>query len=344
MKFLSNIGTCAKNVGGVAARKISAKSPEILFALGVATFAGTMVTAVIATMKGAEEVIDKHNRRMLEIDNGLEIAKEGNVVTEETEEVPEAPSYSIEEARKDRFLAYCETFLGFGKVYGPTIVLGATSLTCFAASYGILKTRNVALSGLYYTTKKGFDEYRERVKRELGEEADQHFRYGYESLHKEKVGVVDADGNVTEETRDIDVVPWDEEERGDNTFLFAPETSTHFQMDEVHNDSTLSVSRSNMQLEFDKNGRHGVLFLNEVLRDLGLKEIKEGQYTGWAKGYGDPYIDYRVKKVYRPMPQNDPIRNPLGLKYQCVYLLDFNTCGYVLDKLPEREARAEIEG
>lgn len=336
MKFLSNVGVKVKHAGSIVGRKVSAKSPEILLVLGAASFVGTIVLACKAAANKSGEVKEKHERRMLEIDNSLEIASEDSIeVDEEGNEIKK--SYTLEEARKDRFTAYCETGLGYARIYAPAILLGTFSLVCFGASYGIMKKRTVAISALYSASEKAFNEYRERVKKELGEEKDKQFRYGYEKLKGEKIAFVDEDGNEKVTKQDIDTVPWDEDvdgierrELGDGTFEFAPWTTFKYADNDILDSTTLSVSRENMQYKFDHEES---LFLNDVLHDLGMKKIPEGQLVGWKKGMGDPYIDYRVQRIYHELPKNDPVHNPKGLKYQITYKLEFNTCGLMWNKI-----------
>lgn len=336
MKFLSNVGVKVKHAGSIVGRKVSAKSPEILLVLGAASFVGTIVLACKAAANKSGEVKEKHERRMLEIDNSLEIASEDSIeVDEEGNKIKK--SYTLEEARKDRFTAYCETGLGYARIYAPAILLGTFSLVCFGASYGIMKKRTVAISALYSASEKAFNEYRERVKKELGEEKDKQFRYGYEKLKGEKIAFVDEDGNEKVTKQDIDTVPWDEDvdgierrELGDGTFEFAPWTTFKYADNDILDSTTLSVSRENMQYKFDHEES---LFLNDVLHDLGMKKIPEGQLVGWKKGMGDPYIDYRVQRIYHELPKNDPVHNPKGLKYQITYKLEFNTCGLMWNKI-----------
>lgn len=322
MKFLSNVGTMVKKTALLSKAKISAKSPEILMVVGAVTFVGTVVVACKQTLK-CEEVLDAHERKMKDIEDCLELAKE-----EES-----GVSYDEEMAKKDKAIAFVQTGLGFAKIYAPAILLGVVSITSFGCSFHIMKKRNLALSLAYGALDHAFKEYRGRVKEELGEETDQYFRYGYKKV---KNGIIAKKNPETGELeaskeKDIDTVPWEE---GDGTldnatFVFAPETSKYYFPDELHNQMSIQAARNNMQIDFDMKG---FLFLNDVLRSLGLQEVPYGQLVGWKKGIGDPYIDFRAKPVYRKA-SSDRNRNPLGLEYECIYEFDFNTCGIIWDKI-----------
>ncbi len=305
-----------------AGAKISKRSPEILMVAGGITFIATVVVACKQTLK-CEDVLDKHERAMNDIEACIEMA----------EEEPEKVEYSLEDAKKDRFIAYVHTGLGFAKVYAPVVILGAISMTCFGCSFNIMKKRNLALTAAYTALDTAFSKYRSRVREELGEDTDKHFRYGYTKVKNALIAGKDADGNdIAVVADEIDTVPWNEEGDGtldDATFIFAPETSKFWGVDELHNDMTIMAAQNVARVNY---GMKGHLFLNEVLVDLGLKEVPYGQLVGWVKGTGDDYIDFHVDKVHRKA-STDPNRNPLGLQYETIYQLRFNTCGIIWDKI-----------
>ena len=332
MNFLSNAKCFVKTASGKLGRKVSAKSPEILIGLGVVSFVGTVVLACNVTAKKTEEIKEKHKRTLADIDNSLEIANEESDTVEVSEDgsVVEK-SYTIEEAKKDRFTAYLETGVSYARVYAPAVLLGAFSVTCFAASYGIMKKRTVAISALYSATEKAFNEYRERVRKELGKEKDEEFRYGYKRVKKADATYMN-DGEEVSKKEDIDTVPWDESDKKEygTTFEFAPWTTFKYAENDILDSTTLSVSRENMQYKYDQQG---YIFLNDILEDLGIKKVPYGQIVGLKKGIGDSYVDYRIKRVFHELSPNDKIYNPKGLKYQITYILDINTCGIIWDKI-----------
>ena len=325
MKVLSKLGNSLKVTAIKAGMKVSKRSPEILMVAGGITFVATVVVACKQTLK-CEDILDKHGRAMDDILACQEMAQED----------PEKVEYSEQDAKKDKFIAYVHTVAGFAKVYAPAIGLGIVSITCFGCSFNIMKKRNLALTAAYTALDSAFKGYRKRVVDDLGEETDRYFRYGYQKVKKGLIAGKDKDGNdIAVKGENLDTVPWDEEGKpGDGTldgatFIFAPETSKYYFPDEVHNDSSISAERNCLQVDFDQKG---FLFLNDVLRALGLKEVPYGQLVGWKKGLGDPYIDFRTKKVYRKASP-DKNRNPLGLEYECIYEFDFNTCGIIWDKI-----------
>lgn len=321
-QFLTKIGTSVKGFAYRAGAKVQKRSPEILLVTGGITFVATVVVACKQTLK-CEEVLDKHERDMTNIENCLELA----------EEDPDKVDYTLEDAKRDRFIAYCHTGLGFAKVYAPAVLLGVVSLTCFGCSFNIMRKRNLALTAAYTALDSAFKTYRKRVKDELGDESDQYFRYGYKKVKDALIAGKDADGNdIAVVADEIDTVPWDEEGENktpDHIFVFAPETSKYWGVDEIHNDMTIASVKNVAQVDYNMKG---FLFLNDILKALGMSEIPYGQLVGWMKGVGDDYLDFGVRKVYRKA-SSDPNRNPLGLKYECIYELEFNTCGMIWNKI-----------
>ena len=327
MKALKNIGNSIKGAGCRVGAKVAKRSPEILMITGGVTFIATIVVACRQTLK-CEDILDKHERSMDDIQACIEMAAED----------PEKVQYSDQDAKRDKFIAYCHTGLGFAKVYAPAILLGVVSITCFGCSFRIMKKRNLALTAAYATLDSAFKGYRKRVVDELGEESDKYFRYGYKKYKNALVEKIDPETGEIKEVKEkvIDTVPWDEEEDGiknrminDGIFVFAPETSRRWGPDELHNDATIQSVRNVAQVNYDCK-KH--IFLNEILRELGMDEIPYGQLVGWCKGIGDDEIEFKINKVYRKA-SSDPNRNPLRLSYECVYELEFNTCGVMWDKI-----------
>ena len=312
MKFLSKVGNGMKGFGTRTGARIKAKSPEILLVCGVVSFVGPVVVACKQTMK-AEEILDEHERKMAEVQTCLDMASEEESTV----------SYTEEQAKKDRFIAWKDTAISFTKLYFPAAVLGVVTITCFGASYGIMKKRNVGLGIAYAAVDKAFKDYRERVRGELGEAADRRFNTGV-GYATGKVLEEKEDGSTEIVEKEVETVPFDEDGNEGCRFFFSEDTSKCWQPTKILNDMTLQASRNYMQNKFEIQG---FLFLNDVLESLGMEKVPDGQLVGWLKGMGDPYIDYRIQEVYRPSRKNN------GTDFEVVYILDFNHCGIIWDKI-----------
>ena len=92
-----------------AALKLSKHSPNLLFGAGVVGIVGTVVLAARATLK-VESVLEEAQTTLVDI-NSLE-----------------NENYSEEDRVKDKALVYVQTGIKLGKLYGPSVLLGAASM------------------------------------------------------------------------------------------------------------------------------------------------------------------------------------------------------------------------
>ena len=175
--------TCGK-VGAT----LDKRSPEILLAFGIISFVGAVATSVNSTLK-VEKVISNHIEKINEI---KDLAESGTteITDEKTGEVVELTPDVVKRVKAVR---YVKMGLAVTKLYAPTIIFTTLGLTCFLASFGIMKKRNAALAVGLSTLRTAFDEYRSRVVRDLGAEADEHFLYDTVEEVRERE-VVDDNG------------------------------------------------------------------------------------------------------------------------------------------------------
>lgn len=314
-QFLTKI----KSVGSVLLLKGKKYSPEILTAIGIGGFIGTVIVACNATTK-AEAVIEEHEYKM----NAIEEAKE---ITED---------YTAQDAKEDTVLVYVQTAKGFLKLYLPTFTLGALSIACFLGAHGIMKRRNAAVIAAYGILEKSFANYRNRVIDELGKDKDFHFMYDtkYEEVTVEET---DENGKTKKVKKQIQVM---------NT---APDGSSMYaryfaeQVFDAETGDYTGSSQWSPQAEYNafnlviKNqwaNEHlkarGFLFLNDVYEELGFPKTKAGQVVGWYwQGDGDNYVSFG--------PEIDAIMNKTAgyLVYRdgSPILLDFNVDGVILEMI-----------
>ena len=169
--------------GAARATKIFCKknSPELLLAAGVVTFVGTCVMVAKETLK-QQEIADEFHTEKTDIKMDRAQIDEDN--------------YPEKAYRKDITGCYLR-FVGKSALnYAPASALAGLSLTCFMASYGILKKRNVALLAAYNAVNEAFQAYRKRVIDKEGAEAD-HFYMTGQKL--KTITVTDEDGKKHKE-------------------------------------------------------------------------------------------------------------------------------------------------
>lgn len=291
-------------------------SPEILVVAGVIGVVTSAVMACKATTK-VGEILEKTKEDVEAIHK-----------CEEDESVKD--QYSSEDAKKDLAIVYVQTGVKFAKLYGPSVVLGALSITSILASNNILRKRNVALSAAYAAIDKGFKEYRSRVIERFGEEVDRELRFNLkakkfdetvidEETGKEKKvkknGFVVNRADISDYARFFD--KYTEDEDG-NSILNSNWVNNY--------DYRMSFLKAQERYANDLLKAKKRVFLNEVYEMLGFPRTKAGQIVGWAydpeNPKGDNYIDFGLF--------SDNLRCVDDESDQAI-LLDFNVDGNIWD-------------
>lgn len=298
MKFIPNGASLAL---GRAALKTRKHSPVIMFSVGIAGSVASTVLACRATLK-LEEVLQQS-----------EIKKDQIAYAEEhkPEEV-----YSKKDAENDRRILRVQTVANVAKLYAPAICVGVASIGLLTGSHVVLTKRNTALLAAYGVLERGFNEYRARVRDELGEAKDLEYRYG--AVDKEIV----EEGEHGHEVKTIRRIDPD-----------AP-TSIYARKFEEGNPNWKPFSERNQffircQQDWanDRLQSRGHVFLNEVYDALGLERTREGSVVGWILGgNGDGYIDFGLKDDHQQ------VADFFSGRVDSVWL-DFNVDGTIWDKI-----------
>lgn len=301
----------ASNLMGKTGLKLKKYSPEILVVAGVVGTVASAVMACKATLK-VNDILEESKKQ---IDTIHECAADASRV--------ESGRYSPEDAKKDLTVVYAQTGLKFVKLYGPSVILGALSITSILASNNILRKRNVALGAAYAALDQGFKDYRKRVVDRFGEEVDRQLKY---NLKTEKIEEKVTDPETGKEKKVKSTI-----EISDGMFVspyarFFDEGSRYF---EKNPEMNLMFLRAEQNFANDRLRARGYLFLNEVYERLGIPTTKTGQVVGWIydpkNGKGDNYVDFGIYDMHR-----EKVRDFVN-GYERVVLLDFNVDGDILD-------------
>lgn len=253
-----------------------ANSPHIFFGIGLVGTVASTVLACRATLKLREtlEQVESDVKATAEMDDP-----------------------------KDKVYAYVRGGMMLGRLYGPSVAVGAVSVACLTGSHVQLTRRNTALMAAYATLQKAFEEYRARVQEQLGDEREQ-------NLH---LGAKEGEGKGTSKV----VTPgeWSAYAR------FFDEGSTQFQKDAELNRLYITCQQTYLtQLLLTR----GHVFLNEAYDALGLERTREGAVVGWVypSDKGDNYISFGMHNL----------RNANFLDgTEPRILLDFNVDGVIYD-------------
>lgn len=281
-------------------------SPEILITAGTIGVVTSAVLACKATLK-LNNVLDESKNTIKKIH---EVSEDENM----------KDKYTEEDAKKDLTITYVQTGVKIAKLYAPSIILGALSLTAVLASNNILRKRNVALAAAYTAIDRSFKEYRGRVVERFGKELDNELRYNIKAKEIEET-VTDENGNEKTVKKTINVA--DPNLYSDYARVF-DESCIGWSKTPEYNLVFLKQQQAHANKLLQQNG---YLFLNEVYDMIGVPRSKAGQVVGWIydekNPIGDNYVDFGIYDITR-----EKVRDFVN-GYERSILLDFNVDGNV---------------
>lgn len=240
--------------------KANASSPTVLVIAGVGGLVATAVMAAKAT-RHLDPVMDEHYKGRMEIAEKVYVTKRAR--------------------QQDLLKLYTGTGMSLGKIYGPTVFVGASSTIAVLGGHRILRGRQIATLAAYSGLADQFQGYRDRVTKTLGTEVEKGIYEGARGEWKES----DTKGEYKLEPvfdglprEDAYLRPWYDE--GNTNWVPDATSNRHF--------LTGVQTHMNNLLRF-----RGHVFLNEVYDALGMQRVPEGAIAGWLhNGDGDNYVDF----------------------------------------------------
>lgn len=269
-------------------------SPNALFGAGVVGVVATAVLASKATL-GLEDILEETEKNLI----AAKYTRENH-----------ADKYTEEDLKKDKVIIYSRAAMRIARLYAPAICVGSLSIAALTGAHVIMNRRNVALTAAYATLEKGFNEYRDRVREEFGDDREYDLRHG---IKTEKV----KDGNKKIEKRRNPELP-------SIYARFFDEYSNQWMPNPEYN-KTYLINQQNYANDMLRSRGH--VFLNEVYDKLGIPRSKEGAVVGWVAGEGDDYIDFGIFDGEREARRSFVNGNEASI------LLDFNVSGVIYDKI-----------
>lgn len=299
-----NLGI-VKTISKVAGRtglKLQKHSPEILMAAGITGIIVSTVMACRATRK-LDYVIDEQYEEKIYVED---LYSEGEI---------DHKAY-----QKNLAKVYAKTGLRIVKLYGPAVTLQIASIGCVLGAHGILKKRNVALMAAYKAVEQSFNDYRQRVIEEFGEEKDYDLKHG---IQHEKVKVDEDGKKVTKTLNKADPNSISQYAR------FFDAASKEWQGIPEYD---LMFLKSQQNYMNDLLHARGHVFLNEVYDALGLERSRAGAVVGWILTKdGDNYVDFGIFDGDRPRTRAFVNKTEENI------LLDFNVDGVIYDLIEEED-------
>lgn len=306
-KFMNGVNRTLSKAGF----QIKKHSPEILIVAGIAGVVTSAVMACKATTK-INDILDQTKEEVGKVNDALA-----------NEKIPE-DVYSKEDAKKDLAIIYIQTGVKLAKLYGPSLILGALSITSILASNNILRKRNVALAAAYATIDNSFKEYRSRVIEHFGKDLDRELKYNIKAKEISET-TVDENGKETIVTKTVPVV--ESEEPSDYARFFCEGCAGWTKDPEMN--LVFLKQQQNWANELLKTRGH--LFLNEVYDMLGIERSKAGQVVGWVYDETNPdcdnYVDFGIYDIYNER------KRAFVNGWERSILLDFNVDGNIYSLL-----------
>jgi hypothetical protein len=268
-----------------------ANSPHIFFAVGVVGAVGATFLACRATLK-LEETLDDIHAEVREVKDVAETIRETD-----------------KEYYKDIGYVYGKSALRLGRLYGPSVVLGAISIASLTGSHVQLTRRNTALAAAFTAVSTAFEEYRVKIQEELGEERERDI---YRGVREEEY---EDEKGKTQTHMIVDGQPFSVYAR-----LFE-ESNKNWEPSFDHNRTFLTLQQNYFNHILQVRGH---VFLNEVYDKLGFERSHIGQLVGWQlDGEGDGHIDFGMFETTNIDFINGHERN---------IWLDFNVDGLIHQK------------
>lgn len=277
-----------------SALKIQKHSPQILFYGGLIGTVATTVLASRATIKAVPVIDTLHAER------------------EYLETFYSNDKVSVEDYHKAIGEQYSKVAIDLTKLYGPVAIVGVASIMALTKSHRQLTSRNTALTMAYTGLFKTFEAYRDRVRREVGTEADRRFLHG---TVQQEIEYLDKAGAI--KTKEITAV--DSSSSAALSYYYDANVPSWCK-DPEYNQNFLDGQQAWANILLAKQGH---LFLNEVYDLLNIPHTREGNILGW---------------VYKDLGNNDTFvtfGHSLDGEFVAGYtrdvMLEFNIHGPILD-------------
>lgn len=290
---------------------VSDHAPQILVGAGVALGTATVVLACVETTK-AGAILDKHNEEIKKI--------------EEAKKVANPEEHTEKDEKNDKIVIFRDTTLSLAKLYWPSALTGIAAIVCTLSGHKILSARYGAASLALTATQGLFSKYRNNVIKDVGHDKDWEYITGSKierTVVEEEVTNPETGKKkkqkVQEEYIDIDV--------GNSAFWFKVfgefngDGSKNYEWDS-NPDLALYSLRLKQQWWTDHLRTKGIVFLNEVLEDLGMPMETSGQIYGWKYEPGVcDYVSFGIGDY-----SDDNVRRFINKRDDCLVLC-FNIYG-----------------
>ncbi len=184
------------------------------------------------------------------------------------------------EAKENKRLTKSEVVKTAWKCYIPAAVTGACSIACLVGASSVNAQRNAALAAAYTFSETAFKEYKEKAVEVVGEKKEQTIR---DAIAQDKI--------TKDPVENKEIVITDAGE----TLCYDVLSGRYFMSDREKINRAVNEINRNMLTEM-------YVSLNDFYFQIGLPEIKLGEYLGWnvEKGYMDVQFGSHIATNGKP--------------------------------------------
>lgn len=343
MSIVNTLSTVGKIFDKV--RQVTrANRSTIQIVSSVAALIACGVDACVQSQK-LPEVIDEVKEDIENTKKLKENIEPDNMVDEDGRHV--VPKYSSFNYYRDLFKSYLRGVWRLTKMYGIPIVGTIISVLGIFGAYKHVKIEADTNKAAFVALYEMYNNYRENVRNTYGDIIDRDFAMNakrvvdeYPVLDKNGNQKVDKNGNPKTAKSEYKEIGADYNDP--KYILWCPETAP-FDYDNTTEDpktrvelnvSKLMIAEDSMN---EKLRREGVVFINHVAKELGVKPREEWQVLGWSKAKG---FDGEVNRISFNIMNFDGEDGESRMRFmkglEDGILLELNHCGYVADYYPNR--------
>lgn len=264
MSIFGKIASGISNLG----YKAKQHSPELLLVAGGVSFVATVVSVYRARPK-FEKVLKEHN-------DNLEKAKETYEAVQKQIEEGKAPvtPYTKEDYKRDRMHFYMHFAVDTAKIFGPSVIFGASTIGCVGGAFGIINARFLGVSAALASEVKTREILENNIVSDYGKEA-------LEKLKEPRPKTI-VEETVNEETGEVETTVKYDTSSNDGLPPYArffDSSCNDWDEDPENNRIFLYTTQNILNHRLQKKGH---LYLNEVYEALGFEETKAGRVMGWV--------------------------------------------------------------
>lgn len=271
-------------------------------------------------------------------------------------EILDEERYSAEDYDHDKAVVYVKGGAKLVKLYLPAAIVIIGSLAMILGGHNILRHRHLALAGAYELLNKGFNDYRGRVREDLGEDADRKYAYG---LKEEVVGEIEEiDDKGKKHKKKVKAQIPSTNLASPYAFFWGPGYDDNVSDGNPYYDTTFLTAKQGEwnRILANRSRVNGFVTLAEIKMDLGAMvfdgtepQVARYKVNTGAIRPGDHMVGWIYDPYYDPAEHNMKDQIDFGIfnsrngdtinGSEAVWILDPNVQGVLSEIAPSRRRK-----